>query len=48
MPFRAKGAEFAWLVLPPDGHESAENGQDLLVMPLLDLAVRTRYPKGGT
>ena len=46
-PFRPRGAEFAWLVLPAYGHEYAENRQDLLVMPLLDLAVRTRYPKDG-
>ena len=44
-PFRPKGAEFAWMVLPAFGHEYAENRQDVLVMPLLDLAVRTRYPK---
>jgi hypothetical protein len=33
--------------LPGYGHEYAENRQDLLIMPLLDLAVRTRYPKDG-
>jgi hypothetical protein len=47
VPFRPKGAEFAWMVLPGYGHEYAENRQDLLVMPLMDLAVRTRYPKDG-
>jgi len=47
VPFRPKGAEYAWLVLPNYGHEYAENRQDLLAMPLLDLAVRTRYPKDG-
>src|SRR5215470_12597766 len=47
MPFRPKGAEFAWMVLPGYGHEYAVNRQDLLIMPLLDLAVRTRYPKDG-
>jgi hypothetical protein len=47
VPFRPKGAEFAWLVLPGYGHEYAENRQDLLIMPLMDLAVRTRYPKDG-
>jgi hypothetical protein len=46
-PFRPKGAEFAWMVLPTYAHEYAVNRQDLLIMPLLDLAVRTRYPKGG-
>jgi hypothetical protein len=47
VPFRAKGAEYAWMVLPGYGHEYAENRQDLLIMPLMDLAVRTRYPKDG-
>jgi hypothetical protein len=47
VPFRPKGAEYAWLVLPGYGHEYAENRQDLLIMPLMDLAVRTRYPKDG-
>jgi len=45
VPFRPKGAEYAWMVLPDYGHEYAENRQDLLIMPLMDLAVRTRYPK---
>jgi hypothetical protein len=47
VPFRPKGAEYAWMVLPEYGHEYAENRQDLLIMPLMDLAVRTRYPKEG-
>ena len=47
VPFRPKGAEFAWMVLPNYGHEHAENRQDLLIMPLMDVAVRTRYPKDG-
>jgi hypothetical protein len=47
VPLRPKGAQYAWLVLPGYGHEYAENRQDLLVMPLMDLAVRTRYPKDG-
>jgi hypothetical protein len=47
VPFRPKGAQYAWMVLPGYGHEYAENRQDLLVMPLMDLAVRTRYPKDG-
>jgi hypothetical protein len=47
VPFRPKGAEYAWMVLPGYGHEYADNRQDLLIMPLLDLAVRTRYPKDG-
>jgi hypothetical protein len=47
VPFRPKGAEYAWTVLPGYGHEYAENRQDLLITPLMDLAVRTRYPKDG-
>jgi len=47
VPFRPMGAEYAWMVLPGYGHEYAENRQDLLIMPLMDLAVRTRYPKDG-
>ncbi|HEY5911149.1 MAG TPA: hypothetical protein VJA21_11155, partial [Verrucomicrobiae bacterium] len=47
VPHRPNGAEFAWVVLPDYGHEYAENRQDLLIMPLMDLAVRTRYPKNG-
>jgi hypothetical protein len=47
VPFRPRGAEYAWMVLPGYGHEYAENRQDLLIMPLLDLAERTRYPKDG-
>jgi hypothetical protein len=47
VPFRPKGAEYAWMVLPKYGHEYAENRQDLLIMPLMDLAVRTRYPEDG-
>jgi hypothetical protein len=45
VPFRPRGAEYAWMVLPAYGHEYAENRQDLLIMPLMDLAVRTRYPR---
>ncbi len=47
VPFRPMGAEYAWLELPGYGHEYAVNRQDLLIMPLIDLAVRTRYPKDG-
>jgi hypothetical protein len=47
VPFRPKGAQYAWLVLPDYAHEYAENRQDVLAMPLMDLAVRTRYPKDG-
>jgi hypothetical protein len=47
VPFRPLGAQYAWLELPGYGHEYAVNRQDLMIMPLLDLAVRTRYPKDG-
>lgn len=47
VPNRPKGAQIAWLEKEGIGHEYAENRQELLVMPLLDLAVRTRYPKDG-
>ncbi len=47
VPFRPMGAEYAWLELPGYGHEYAVNRQDLLIMPLMDLAARTRYPKDG-
>jgi hypothetical protein len=47
VPYRPKGAQIAWMELQGHGHEYAENRQDLLIMPLLDLAVRTRYPKDG-
>jgi hypothetical protein len=47
VPFRPKSAQYAWMVLPGYGHEYAENRQDLLVMPLLDAAVRARCPKDG-
>ena len=47
VPFRPKGAEFAWMVLPGYAHEYAENRQKLLVMPLLDLAVQRAIPKTG-
>ena len=45
VPYRPKGAQYAWMVLPSYGHEYAENRQDVLIMPILDLAVRTRYPR---
>jgi len=47
LPFRPLGAEYAWMQLQGYGHEYAVNRQDLLIMPLMDLAVRTRYPKDG-
>jgi len=45
VPFRPMGAEYAWLELQGYGHEYAENRQDLLIMPLMNIAVLTRYPK---
>lgn len=47
VPNRPKGAEIAWMERQGIGHEYDTNRQDLLVMPLLDLAVRTRYPREG-
>ncbi len=47
VPNRPKGAQLAWLERQGIGHEYDENRQDVVVMPLLDLAVRTRYPKDG-
>ena len=47
VPHRPKGAQLAWLERQGIGHEYDENRQDLLALPLIDLAVRTRYPKDG-
>jgi hypothetical protein len=47
VPNRPLGGQIAWMERQGIGHEYAENRQDLLAMPLLDLAVRTRYPKDG-
>jgi hypothetical protein len=47
VPYRPTGGEYAWMEKQGLGHEYAENRQDLLIMPLMDLAVRTRYPKDG-
>lgn len=47
VPYRPKGGQLAWLERQGIGHEYDENRQDLLALPLLDLAVRTRYPKDG-
>lgn len=40
--FRSKGALWGWMAVPGGGHE--RNGQEVLTMPLLDAAVRLRYP----
>lgn len=47
LPHRPKGGQLAWLERQGIGHEYDTNRQDLLVMPVLDLAVRTRYPADG-
>ncbi len=47
VPYRPMGGQYAWMEKQGLGHEYAENRQELLIMPLLDLAVRTRYPKDG-
>jgi hypothetical protein len=47
VPHRPMGGEYAWIEKQGIGHEYAENRQDLVIMPLMDLAVRTRYPKDG-
>jgi hypothetical protein len=45
VPYRLMGGQYAWMEKQGLGHEYAENRQDLLITPLMDLAVRTRYPK---
>jgi len=47
VPNRPRGGELAWMERQGIGHEYDQNRQDVLVMPLLDLAVRTRYPPDG-
>jgi hypothetical protein len=47
MPYRPRGALYAWLERQGIGHAYDENRQDLVAMPLLDAAVRARYPKDG-
>ena len=39
---RPKGALWGWMAVPGIGHEF--NGQEVLAMPMLDAAVRLRYP----
>jgi hypothetical protein len=43
--YRPKGALFGWMAVPGGGHE--RSGQEVLAMPMLDAAVRLRYPAGG-
>lgn len=47
VPYRPMGGQLAWIGVQGKGHQYNENRQELLTMPLLDLAVRTRYPKDG-
>src|SRR5262249_11993512 len=42
---RPKGALWGWLAVPGVGHAFA--GQEVLAMPILDAAVRLRYPADG-
>ena len=47
VPYRPKGGEYAWMERQGQGHAYFDNRQDVLGMPLLDAAVRARYPKDG-
>lgn len=43
--FRPKGALWGWMAVQGVGHEMA--GQEVLAMPMLDAAIRLRYPADG-
>ena len=43
--YRPKGALWGWMAVQDVGHEMA--GQEVLAMPMLDAAVRLRYPADG-
>jgi hypothetical protein len=43
--YRPKGALWGWMAVPGIGHE--RDGQEVLAMPILDAAVRLRYPADG-
>lgn len=43
--YRPKGALWGWMAVPGIGHEMT--GQEVLAMPILDAAVRLRYPADG-
>jgi hypothetical protein len=43
--YRPKGALWGWMAVPGIGHE--RDGQEVLAMPMLDAAVRFRYPAEG-
>lgn len=45
VPYRPLGAQYAYMERQGIGHTYDENRQDVLGMPLLDAAVRARYPK---
>lgn len=47
LPYRPKGATYAWMERQAQGHSYFENRQDVLGMPFLDAAVRARYPQDG-
>lgn len=47
VPQRPKGAQLAWLERQAIGHEYDGNRQDLLALPLLEFAIRARYPRDG-
>ena len=43
--YRPKGALWGWMAVPGIGHE--RDGQEVLAMPMMDAAVRLRYPADG-
>jgi hypothetical protein len=43
--YRPKGALWGWMAVPGIGHD--RDGQEVLAMPMLDAAVRLRYPAEG-
>jgi hypothetical protein len=45
IPYRPRGALYSWMAVQGIGHEM--RGQQVLAMPLLDAAVRLRYPPDG-
>lgn len=47
VPYRPLGGQYAWLERQGLGHAYDANRQDVLGMPLLDAAVRARYPSDG-
>lgn len=47
VPYRPQGGEYAWLERQGIGHVYDENRQDVMGVPLLDAAVRARYPRDG-